>query len=115
MRMDRKEAEKKAAGCCGLKAVEVVYDVNTLCRLEVLSGKPLHALMNGDCQGLRLLLWAGMRPLVPTLSLEDAGCVMTGLILRGWTLEDIGRVCARGLERLGRVQTFELPGKAGEA
>lgn len=92
----------------GAMAVEIAgrplrlrYTINSLCALEDRAGMPLDRLMDRQFSATRLLLWAGLTPCQPELTVADVGNLIGREVQMGGTLEDIVDLCADGLRAAG--------------
>lgn len=85
------------------------FSVNALCRLEAEVGQEeLEALLRGEATGVtevRAAFWAGLRDFHPTLTLDDAGALVTHI-----GLELAGELTAQAL-----VMAFPPAGEGGAA
>ena len=77
------------------------YSMNSLCALEDRAGMPIDRLMDRQFSATRLLLWAGLAPCQPELTVADVGALIGREILMGGSLEDIVDLCADGLRAAG--------------
>lgn len=77
------------------------YTVNSLCALEEKAGMPIDRLMDRQFSATRLLLWAGLNPCQPELTVTDVGALIGREVLMGGSLEDIVDLCADGLRAAG--------------
>ena len=77
------------------------YTINSLCALEEKAGMPIDRLMDRQFSATRLLLWAGLIPCQPELTLSDVGSLIGSEVLMGGSLEDIVDLCADGLRAAG--------------
>ena len=77
------------------------YTINSLCALEEKAGMPIDRLLDRQFSATRLLLWAGLAPCQPELTVNDVGALIGREILMGGSLEDIVDLCAEGLRAAG--------------
>ena len=83
------------------------YSVNSLCAMEMQAGMPLDELMKHQFNAIRLLLWAGLYPEYPGLTVWDAGELIGEHLQRGGTLEEVVTFCADALRASGLLDGEE--------
>lgn len=76
------------------------YTVNALCAMEAVCPQ-LEGVFDRPFEAARLLFWGGLLHAVPTLSIEEAGCMMDDCLASGGTFEAITSACAEALEAAG--------------
>ena len=80
------------------------YSVNSLCAMEKQAGMPLDELMKHHFSATRLLLWAGLYPGYPGLTVWDAGELISKHLQRGGTLDEVVTFCADALRASGLLE-----------